>query len=66
MKKILIIEDDSTIAFAVKTYLNKHNIETIIYNNLSLTENLNFNDFNFRCKCRNFLAWFSDNAIHVI
>ncbi len=44
--KILMIEDDSTIAFAVKTYLNKHNIETIIYNNLSLTENLNFNDFN--------------------
>ncbi|MDU5976593.1 MAG: DNA-binding response regulator, partial [Finegoldia magna] len=28
--KILMIEDDSTIAFAVKTYLNKHNIETII------------------------------------
>lgn len=44
--KILMIEDDSTIAFAVKTYLNKHNIETIIYNKLSLTENLNFNDFN--------------------
>ena len=44
--KILMIEDDSTIAFAVKTYLNKHNIETIIYNNLSQTENLNFNDFN--------------------
>lgn len=43
--KILMIEDDSTIAFAVKTYLNKHNIETIIYNNLSQTENLNFNDF---------------------
>ena len=41
-----MIEDDSTIAFAVKTYLNKHNIETIIYNNLSQTENLNFNDFN--------------------
>ena len=40
-----MIEDDSTIAFAVKTYLNKHNIETIIYNNLSQTENLNFNDF---------------------
>ncbi len=38
--KILMIEDDSTIAFAVKTYLNKHNIETIIYNNLSQTENL--------------------------
>ncbi len=45
MKKILMIEDDSTIAFAVKTYLNKHNIETIIYNNLFQTENLNFNDF---------------------
>ncbi|MFR4764140.1 MAG: response regulator transcription factor [Anaerococcus obesiensis] len=44
--KILMIEDDSTIAFAVKTYLNKENIETIIYNNLSQTENLNFNDFN--------------------
>ena len=43
--KILMIEDDSTIAFAVKTYLNKHNIETIICNNLSQTENLNFNDF---------------------
>ncbi|HGC8893529.1 TPA: response regulator transcription factor [Streptococcus agalactiae] len=43
--KILMIEDDSTIAFAVKTYLNKHNIETIIYNNLSQTENLNFNNF---------------------
>lgn len=40
-----MIEDDSTISFAVKTYLNKHNIETIIYNNLSQTENLNFNDF---------------------
>ena len=40
-----MIEDDSTIAFAVKTYLNKQNIETIIYNNLSQTENLNFNDF---------------------
>ena len=35
-----MIEDDSTIAFAVKTYLNKHNIETIIYNNLSQAENL--------------------------
>ena len=43
--KILMIEDDSTIAFAVKTYLNKLHIETIIYNNLSQTENLNFNDF---------------------
>ena len=43
--KILMIEDDSTIAFAVKTYLNKQNIETVIYNKLSLTENLNFNDF---------------------
>lgn len=43
--KILMIEDDGTIAFAVKTYLNKHNIETIIYNNLSQTENINFNDF---------------------
>lgn len=40
-----MIEDDGTIAFAVKTYLNKHNIETIIYNNLSQTENINFNDF---------------------
>ena len=39
-----MIEDDSTIAFAVKTYLNKHNIETIIYNNLSQTENLNFTE----------------------
>ncbi len=41
-----MIEDDSTIAFAVNTYLNKQNIETVIYNKLSLTENLNFNDFN--------------------
>ncbi len=43
--KILMIEDDSTISFAVKTYLNKQNIETIIYNHLSQTENINFNDF---------------------
>ena len=43
--KILMIEDDSTIAFAVKTYLNKENIDTIIYNNLFQAENINFNDF---------------------
>ncbi len=42
---ILMIEDDSTIAFAVKTYLKKFNIETIIYNNLSILEDINFNEF---------------------
>lgn len=40
-----MIEDDSTIAFAVKTYLKKFNIETIIYNNLSILEDINFNEF---------------------
>ena len=40
-----MIEDDSTIAFAVKTYLNKQNIETVIYKSISQTENTNFNNF---------------------
>lgn len=40
-----MLEDDSTISFAVETYLKKYYIRTIIYNNLSLIENINFNDF---------------------
>ena len=43
--KILMIEDDSTIAFAVKTYLNKYNIETIVCNALSQAYDVNFKDF---------------------
>lgn len=42
--KILIIEDDSTIAFVIKTYLKKENIESVTYNNLSQVENINYND----------------------
>ena len=43
--EILMIEDDSTIAFAVKTYLNKHNNETIVCNALSQAYDINFNNF---------------------
>ncbi|MDO5027851.1 MAG: response regulator transcription factor [Bacillota bacterium] len=43
--KILMIEDDATIAFAVKTYLSKYKIETIIYSSFSQVEDVNFNDF---------------------
>lgn len=43
--EILMVEDDSTIAFAVKTYLNKYNIETIVCNALSQAYDVNFNDF---------------------
>lgn len=42
--KILTIEDDSTIAFVIKTYLKKENIESVTYNNLSQVENINYND----------------------
>ncbi|MGF0095749.1 response regulator transcription factor [Peptoniphilus sp. SGI.035] len=43
--KILMIEDDNTIAFAVETYLKKYDIETIVYDKLSSLENINFSDF---------------------
>lgn len=40
-----MIEDDGTIAFAVKTYLQKEKIETVVYNNLSQVERIDFHDF---------------------
>ncbi|MDY3118411.1 MAG: response regulator transcription factor [Peptoniphilus sp.] len=43
--RILMIEDDGTIAFAVKTYLQKEKIETVVYNNLSQVERIDFHDF---------------------
>lgn len=43
--KIAMIEDDGTIAFAVRTYLNKYDIDTKAYNDLASSENIKFDDF---------------------
>lgn len=43
--KIAMIEDDGTIAFAVRTYLKKYDIDTKAYNDLASSENIKFDDF---------------------
>ena len=43
--KIAMIEDDGTIAFAVRTYLNKYDIDIKAYNDLASSENIKFDDF---------------------
>lgn len=40
-----MIEDDNTIAFAVRTYLKKYNINTVVYDKLFDVEDINFSDF---------------------
>jgi DNA-binding response OmpR family regulator len=43
--KLLMLEDDSTIAFAVKTYLDRQGMETDVFYKLSDLENINIKDY---------------------
>lgn len=43
--KILMIEDDKTISFAVKTFLNKHGMETSVFESLESVEDIDINKF---------------------
>lgn len=43
--KIAMIEDDNTISFAVQTFLKRYDMETEIFRNLTMTEKIDFNEF---------------------
>jgi DNA-binding response OmpR family regulator len=43
--KLLMLEDDSTIAFAVKTYLDRQGMEADVFYKLSDLENINIKDY---------------------
>lgn len=43
--KILMIEDDKTISFAVKTFLKKHGMEASVFESLESVENIDINIF---------------------
>lgn len=43
--RIMIIEDDKTISFAVKTFLNKHGMETNVFESLESVEDIDINKF---------------------
>ena len=43
--KIAMIEDDKTISFAVQTFLKRYDMETEIFGNLTMTEKIDFNEF---------------------
>ena len=43
--EIAIIEDDSTIVFAVKTFLKRYDMETSVFHSLGMTENMDIKNF---------------------
>lgn len=43
--KIAMIEDDKTISFAVQTFLKRYDMETEVFGNLTMTEKIDFNEF---------------------
>ena len=43
--KIAMIEDDNTISFAVQTFLKRYDMETEVFGNLTMTEKIDFNEF---------------------
>jgi len=43
--KIAMIEDDNTISFAVQTFLKRYDMETKVFGNLTMTEKIDFNEF---------------------
>lgn len=43
--RVLMIEDDGTISYAVKTFLKRYEIETTVLENLKSAENIVFSDF---------------------
>ena len=43
--KIAMIEDDTTISFAVKTFLKRYDIEISIFNTLNEAEEMNIKEF---------------------
>ncbi len=43
--KIMMIEDDNTISFAVRTFLKRYDIETVVLENLFVAENIDLKDF---------------------
>ena len=40
-----MIEDDKIISFAVQTFLKRYDMETEIFGNLTMTEKIDFNEF---------------------
>ena len=44
--KIIMIEDDSTISFAVKTFLQRYDIKTTVFKDLNSAKNIELKDFN--------------------
>lgn len=44
--KIAMIEDDSTISFAVSTFLKRYDMEVAIFDSLAATEEIDLKDFN--------------------
>ena len=43
--EIAIIEDDSTIVFAVKTFFKGYDMETSVFHSLGMTENMDIKNF---------------------
>lgn len=43
--RIVMIEDDKTISFAVQTFLKRYDMETEIFGNLTMTKKIDFNEF---------------------
>lgn len=43
--EIAIIEDDSTIVFAVKTFFKRYDMETSVFHSLGMTENMDIKNF---------------------
>lgn len=44
--KIAMIEDDSTISFAVSTFMKRHDMEVAIFDSLAAAEKIDLKDFN--------------------
>lgn len=43
--RVMVLEDDSTISFAIKTFLQRHSIEAIVFNDIGSTKNVVVKDF---------------------
>ena len=44
--KIAMIEDDSTISFAVSTFMKRYNVEVVVFDSLEATKQIDLKDYN--------------------
>ena len=44
--KIAMIEDDSTISFAVSTFMKRYNVEVVVFDSLEAAKQIDLRDYN--------------------